>query len=112
MNPSLYPGQDQQVADLAKRIDSKPTDAKVTDIELLSFLDKKDISPDKNVLLETIVSKENEVRKISGLEKAVTDLAQQKITAADLKKPLSALNDIQKSIILLNEGLYGGKVIA
>lgn len=111
MNPSLYPGQDQQVADLAKRIDSKPTDAKVTDIELLSFLDKKDINPDKNVLLETIVSKEHEVRKISGLEKAVITLAQQKITAEDLKKPLSTLSDIQKSIILLNEGLYGGKII-
>jgi hypothetical protein len=111
MNPSLYPGQDQQVADLAKRIDSKPTDAKVTDTELLSFLDKKDISPDKNVLLETIVSKEHEVRKISGLEKAIRDLAAQKITLEDLKKPLSALSDLQKSIILLNEGLYGGKSI-
>lgn len=111
MNPSLYPGQDADVANLAKRIDSKPTDAKVTDVELLSFLDKKDISPDKNVLLETIVSKENEVRKISGLEKAIRDLSQQKITPEDLKKPLSALSDIQKSIILLNEWLYGGKAI-
>lgn len=111
MNPSLYPGQDADVANLAKRIDSKPTDAKITDVELLSFLDKKDISPDKNVLLETIVSKEYEVRKISGLEKAVIDLARQKITLEDLKKPLSALSDIQKSIILLNEGLYGGKII-
>jgi len=118
MNPSLYPGQDQQVADLAKRIDTQPTDAKVTDIELLSFLDKKNISPDKknispdkNVLLETIVSKEYEIRKISGLEKAVRDLTTQKITLEDLKKPLSTLSDIQKSLILLNEGLYGGKAI-
>ena len=65
MNPSLYPGQDAEIATLLKRIDTQPTDAKVTDVELLSFLDKKDISPDKNVLLENIVSKEDEIRKIS-----------------------------------------------
>ena len=65
MNPSLYPGQDAEIATLAKRIDTQPTDAKVTDVELLSFLDKKDIIPNKSVLLENIVSKEDEIRKIS-----------------------------------------------
>lgn len=110
MNPTLYPGQDTEIKDLAKNID-KDSDAKVTVLELLSFLDKKDTNPDQKKMLTLLASKENEVRKISWLEKAIRDLATQKITPEDLKKPLSALSDIQKSIILLNEWLYGGKAI-
>lgn len=107
MNPNLYPGGDPKTQELANRID-KNSNNKVDVQELQSFLEAQDVKPDQSDLLKILNSKENELRKIDGLEEAVSKLALKIISAEDLKKPLP-LSATQEAIVLVYEGLYGGK---